>query len=92
MKLKMFFVGVALLLVTAGVFAGKAKFVAQDVYADVAGVKIKLVSTSAYNDLTTTIPTGGVQAKIVSSLGGGTSYFLYGKDGANFVALYTQSF
>ena len=91
MKIKNLIVAGALLLVTAGVFAGRAKFAPADVYADVAGTKVKLVTNTTFNDLSTNAI--GNQAKIIGS-GGTTSYNLYTFESSTstYVHLYTQSF
>lgn len=84
---KLVFVALALVLTTVGVFAGRARFAAQDIYADVSGTKIKLATTSSYNDLSIS---GSVQAQIVSSQG--NTYNLVAKDGTSYVPLYTTTF
>ena len=73
-KVKVFFIAAALVLVTAGVFAGKAKFVAFTLYAD-NGTNVYQIagSTSTWVDLSST--TGSTQAKIIGSAG--TQYGLY---------------
>lgn len=87
-KIKLIVLSSALSLITIGVFAGRAKFVDQNVYAD-RGINgyMQLVSTTTFNDLSST--SHGVQAKIVSSLG--TQYPLVTDDGSgNKIPLYTQ--
>lgn len=91
MKIRNLIVASALLLTTVGVFAGKQKFANSDVYANVSGTRIKLVSTSTFNDLTSTQPTGAAQAKIIGSFGS-TQYGLETFDGTNFIPLYNQTF
>jgi hypothetical protein len=90
-KAKLIVVSAALLLTTIGVFAGKQKFANNDVYANVGGTRIKLVTTSTFNDLTTTQPTGAAQAKVIGSFAS-TQYGLETFDGTNFIPLYAQSF
>lgn len=91
-KLKLVILATALSVTTVGVFAGRATFVAQDVYVDVNGVQIKISNSTLSDELRTTQPAGGVQAKIRSSLGNGVLYDMYALDGTTKVPLYTQSF
>jgi len=90
-KAKLIVLSSALSLVTIGVFAGKSKFAPQNVYADLGGTRIQLVTNTVFNDLSTSMPPGGSQAKIIGS-GGTTSYNLVTNDGGSWLPLYTQSF
>jgi hypothetical protein len=72
-KMKLFFVAASLVLVTAGVFAGKAKFLESGVYY-LNGSAYTPIASSPITPFTLT-NTGTSQAKLVSSEGNG--YFLY---------------
>lgn len=90
-KVKLYVVSAALLLLTVGVFAGRAKFVPQDVYVDRGGgVYTKLVTNTTFNDLSTNQPIGYTQARITSSFSGVT-YPLVTDNSGTKQALYTQS-
>jgi len=91
-KVKMFFLAAALVLTTAGVFAGKAKFVNYSLWAyNTTTGYFQLESTAAaLVDLTTTA--GGSQAKIVSSNHPSDNYFIYGLNGVTYSPLYTINF
>lgn len=90
-RLKLIVLSSALSLITIGVFAGRNKFITQDVYVDKDGMGnyVKLITTSTFNDLSTNQPSGYSQAQIVSSKLG-TTLQLFADDGGNKVPLYTQ--
>ncbi|MES1223973.1 MAG: hypothetical protein ABUT20_51235 [Bacteroidota bacterium] len=90
-KVKMFFIAAALVLVTAGVFAGKAKFLDAQVVAYNSGNYFPLTSSATLTDLTTTA--SGSQARIVSSIHPTINYSLYAFDGVStYTPLYTTGF
>lgn len=92
-RFKLIVLSSALSLITIGVFAGRNKFAIQDVYVDTNGMGnyVKLVSTSALNDLTTNQPTGYSQAQIVSSkLGATLQLFANDTDNGSKIPVYTQ--
>jgi len=89
-KVKMFFVAAALLLTTAGVFAGKAKFVAGGIYA------YNSTISSTYFPLTAGQPalgqlqlTGTNQALISDN--SSQSFGVYYYNGTSFVRAYSTS-
>jgi hypothetical protein len=89
-KMKMFFVAAGLLLVTAGVFAGKAKFADSGLwgYNSTGGYKLLLPATSFPDDLTTS-PTS-TQASIIGASG---TYALYTNTGTNaYSGIYATNF
>lgn len=90
-RLKLIVLSSALSLITIGVFAGRAKFVPQNVYIDRgSGVYTQLVTNSTFNDLSTNNPGAQwSQAKIVSSRLG-TQFNLVTDDMGTKVPLYTQ--
>lgn len=82
-KVKMFFVAAALLLTTAGVFAGKAKFAAFPVYA---------YNTSSHTFVTTPVSTSVNSGSWVQGSGsGGAQAFITDATGNQFPIYYSQS-
>jgi hypothetical protein len=63
-KVRTFFVATALLLVTAGVFAGKARFTDVGVYAINGSTTVQLAPSYVTANLTTAFVTGDHQATI----------------------------
>jgi hypothetical protein len=90
-RLKLIILSSALSLITIGVFAGRAKFVPQNVYTNVGGTEYKITGSALVDELQTNQPPGASQAEIKGSFGSNT-YPVYAKDGMSIVPLYTQSF
>ena len=91
-KIKMFFVAAALLLVTAGVFAGKVKFTDPTnlyAYNSTAGVAYEITSSPFSGAFTTT--QSGTQAQILNSAST-APYLLYQISGGTYTPVYTLSF
>jgi hypothetical protein len=87
-KIKMLAVAAGLLLVTAGVFAGKSKFSVSNIYflsGGTTGTYEELISTSV-TDFTTS---GNHQAELVGSESTPVTYPLYTYNGTSYVAIYT---
>ncbi len=90
-RLKLIILSSALSLITIGVFAGRARFAPQDVYADDGTPSMKkLVSTSTFNDLNTT-PSGSSQAQIKSSTGIDYDLYTFNNSTSTYEPLYTHS-
>jgi hypothetical protein len=87
-KARVFFVAVAMLLVTAGVFAGKAKFSVSGLYylSNITSGTYELVATPTAADFSTS---GTNQAKLISSDATPVTYPLYTLNGASYVPVYT---
>ncbi|MHA4806563.1 hypothetical protein ACX0G9_00580 [Flavitalea flava] len=90
-KVKMFFVAASLLLVTAGVFAGKARFDTYSLYVSnnatpttLNSFQLTPATTVALIDLTTSGSTG--QATVTNT--SGTAFKLYRVVGSTFTPLY----
>lgn len=90
-RLKLIILSSALSLITIGVFAGRAKFAPQDVYANVGGTEYKITGSALVDELRTNQPAGASQAEIKGSFGSAT-YPVYAKDGTSIIPLYMQSF
>ena len=91
-KMKMFFIAATLLLVTAGVFAGKSKFfTTYTVYAALPTLgEYEVIETGATisNTAPFTFTVGTAQSILTSSNGIQYGVYAYGT-GANYVPLYT---
>ena len=84
----MFFIAAALVLTTAGVFAGKAKFSVSGLY------YLSGVTSGTYENVATPVAadfsTSGInQAKLVSSANSPVTYPLYTLNGASYAPVYT---
>jgi hypothetical protein len=89
-RFKLIVLSSALSLITIGVFAGRASFAPQDVYADDGTSSMKkLVSTSTFNDLNTSA--SGTQAQIKSSTGVNYDLFTFDNSTNTYKPLYTHS-
>lgn len=88
-KVKMFFVAASLLLITAGVFAGRARFTTITIYSSkTAGAYQPLASSAVLVDLTET--QSGTQAKLTPSVAAGTYGLYYFVSGTTYAPLYTN--
>ncbi len=87
-RFKLFAVPAAMMMITVGVFANKAKFAPQDVYMEIStSNRVKLVGTTSFLDLSTAI--NGNPATIHTSVGG-QDYPLVTNDAGTWKSLYTQ--
>ena len=89
-KLKLFFVSAALLLTTAGVFAGRSKFAISAIYARVGTTWKQLDNCTSLVSLTETA--SGTQVKIINSSTPAVSYFLYDYNAGTYNPLYASGF
>jgi hypothetical protein len=88
-KVRVFFAAAALLLVTAGVFAGKARFANIGIYAINGSTTVQLAPS--YTNLTTSFLTGDLQSNINDKAGVSYGVFTYDNVAKAFVPLYSTS-
>ena len=84
----MFFIAAALVLTTAGVFAGKAKFAIQGLYAINGATTVRLSTSYDATNLTTTA--SGTQVVARNSANVAYNVFTFNTTTSTYVPLYSQ--